>query len=148
MGVAVPRAPVVTRSPEPPQKFGHGPKFVGQLLSRNQVSQNKSGDPSCPQEKVTGALLISIEGNWCSTDIKRRKLVLYYFARERNWCTSVLKEKETGALLLSGEGNWCSTVFRRKDLMLYCSQEMETDAALFLEERNRTLSCYGRLILE
>ena len=24
MGVAVPRAPVGTRSPEPPQKFGHG----------------------------------------------------------------------------------------------------------------------------
>ena len=25
MGVAVPRAPVGIRSPEPPQKFGHGP---------------------------------------------------------------------------------------------------------------------------
>ena len=41
------------------------------------TQENKSGDPSCPQEKVTGALLISIEGNWCSTDINRRKLVLY-----------------------------------------------------------------------
>ena len=39
MGVAVPRAPVGTQSREPPQKFGHGPLFVGQLLSRNQVSQ-------------------------------------------------------------------------------------------------------------
>ena len=45
MGVAVPRAPVVSRSPEPPQKFGHGPLFVGQLLSRNQVSQNNQGEP-------------------------------------------------------------------------------------------------------
>ena len=38
MGVAVLRAPVGTRSPKLPQKFGHGPKFVGQLLSRNQVT--------------------------------------------------------------------------------------------------------------
>ena len=48
MGVAVPRAPVVTRSPEPPQKFGHGPLFVGQLLSRHQVSQNNQGEPPPP----------------------------------------------------------------------------------------------------
>ena len=44
MGVAVPRASVGTRSPEPPQKFGHGPLFVGQLLSRNQVSQKNQGE--------------------------------------------------------------------------------------------------------
>ena len=43
MGVAVPLAPVGTRSPELPQKFGHGPWFVGQLLFRNQVSQKKLG---------------------------------------------------------------------------------------------------------
>ena len=48
MGVAVPRAPMVTQSSEPPQKFGHGPKFVGQLLSRNQVSQNNQGEPPPP----------------------------------------------------------------------------------------------------
>ena len=33
-------------------------------------------------------------------------------------------------------------------MVLYCSQEKETGAVLFLGERNRTLSCYGRLILE
>ena len=42
MGVAIPRAPVGTRSPGPPQKFGHRPLFVGQLLSRKQVSQKKA----------------------------------------------------------------------------------------------------------
>ena len=52
MGVAVPRAPVVTRSPEPPQKFGHGPLFVGQLLSRNQVSQNNQGEPPLNRSKA------------------------------------------------------------------------------------------------
>ena len=45
MGVAVPRAPVGTRSPKPPQKFGHGPLFVGQLLSRNQVPQKNRVNP-------------------------------------------------------------------------------------------------------
>ena len=34
--------------PEPPQKFGHGPLYVGQLLSRNQVSQNNQGEPLPP----------------------------------------------------------------------------------------------------
>ena len=48
MGVAVPRAPVVNRSPEPPQKFGNGPYFVGQMLSRNQVLQNNQGQPPPP----------------------------------------------------------------------------------------------------
>ena len=45
MGVAVPRAPVDTRSPKLPQKFGYGPWVVRQLLSRNQVSQNKQAAP-------------------------------------------------------------------------------------------------------
>ena len=57
----------------------------------------------CFQEKGSGALLFSGEGNWCTTDLRRRKLVLYCF-----------QEKGTGALLISGVGNWCSTVFRRK----------------------------------
>ena len=85
--------------------------------------ENKSGAPSCLQEKGTGALLISGERNWCSTVFRRRKLVLYsfnekgtgalsitvlmigegtsvvLFSRERNRCTAVLKDKETGALL-------------------------------------------------
>ena len=48
MGVAVPLAPVVTRSPEPPQKFGHGPSFVGQLRSRNQVEPPPPPPPPPP----------------------------------------------------------------------------------------------------
>ena len=39
LGVAAPRAPVGGRGPRPAQKFGPGPYFVGQLLTRNQVSQ-------------------------------------------------------------------------------------------------------------
>ena len=45
MGVAVPRASVGTRSPGPPQKFGHRPLFVDQLLSPNQISQKNQGEP-------------------------------------------------------------------------------------------------------
>ena len=37
MGVAVPQALMGGWSPGPPQKFGHLSKFVGQLLSREQV---------------------------------------------------------------------------------------------------------------
>ena len=61
----------------------------------------------CFQEKETGALLFSGEGNWCSTVFRRRELVLYCF-----------QEKETGALMFSN---------RRKQV-LYCSQEKETGA--------------------
>ena len=58
----------------------------------------------CFQEKEgSGALLFSGEGNWCSTDRRRRDLVLYCF-----------QERGTGALLFSGEGNWCSTDRRRR----------------------------------
>ena len=39
MSVTALLAPVGTSSSGPPQKFGHGPSSVGQLLSRNQVSQ-------------------------------------------------------------------------------------------------------------
>ena len=39
MGVAAPQEPFGGWGPEPPQKFGHWSLFVGQLLSRNQVSQ-------------------------------------------------------------------------------------------------------------
>ena len=38
MGVAVPRALVGSWGPGSPQKFGNWSKFVGQLLSRKQVS--------------------------------------------------------------------------------------------------------------
>ena len=60
---------------------------------------------------TTGALRISGEGIWCSTDLKRKKLVHY--------CS---QEKETGALLFLGEGIWCSTVVRRMKLVHFCSQ--------------------------
>ena len=46
--MAVPRTPVGTRGPEPPQKFHYGPKFVGQMLSRNQVSQQNRVNPPPP----------------------------------------------------------------------------------------------------
>ena len=40
--------------PEPPQKFGYGPKFVGQLLSRNQVScKTNQGEYKRHQNKCT-----------------------------------------------------------------------------------------------
>ena len=74
--------------------------------------QTKGTGAYCYQEKVTGVILFSREGNWCSTGFRRRKLVLYCFhekvsgallsSGERNWCTTVLKEKETGALLFKG----------------------------------------------
>ena len=78
----------------------------------------------CFQDKGSGALLFSGEGNWC---------------------TFVLKEKEPGALLLmfSGEGDWCSTVFRRRELMhsalLFSGYEKETGALLFLGEITGTI---------
>ena len=65
----------------------------------------------CSQEKETGALLFSGEGNWCSTVFTIRYLVLY--------CS---QEKETGALLFS----------RRRKQVHYCSKEKETGALLFL----------------
>ena len=53
MGVVVPQASVGTgRSPEPPQKFGHGDLFVGQLLSRNQVTQKIRAIPPPPLNRV------------------------------------------------------------------------------------------------
>ena len=78
----------------------------------------------CSQEKETGALLFSgeeircsklstREGNWCFTDLWRKKLLLY--------CS---QEKETGALLFSRRRKlalYCSC-FRRRGLVLYCSQ--------------------------
>ena len=68
------------------------------------------------REQVSGALLFSREGNWCSTVFKRRYLVLY--------CSH---GKETGALLFS----------RRRKLVHFCSQEKEKGALLFLGEENR-----------
>ena len=49
MGVAAPRAPIGGWGPGPPQKFGHRSLFVGQLLSRNQVSQKNQGEPPLSQ---------------------------------------------------------------------------------------------------
>ena len=43
----------------------------------NCTLENKSGAPRCPQlqEKGTGDILISGEGNWCSTVFKEKGLV-------------------------------------------------------------------------
>ena len=53
----------------------------------------------CFQDKGSGAILFSGEGNWCTT---------------------VLKEKETGTILFLGEGNRCTTVLKRRKQVLYC----------------------------
>ena len=52
MGVAVPRALISGWGPGRPQKFGHGPLFVGQLLSRKQVSQKIQAAPPPPPSNV------------------------------------------------------------------------------------------------
>ena len=62
------------------------------MVINNFTQEKKSGAPSCPQEKETGAKLISGERKWFSTVFRRKELVLYCF-----------QEKKTGALLLSGE---------------------------------------------
>ena len=100
------------------------------LVAINCTQEKKSCAPRCSQEKGTGALLFSGEGNRCSTVFRRGKK-----------CTSVLKEKENGALLFSrrrklvhycyqeetsvlqfsGDGNWYTTVPRRRKLVYYCS---------------------------
>ena len=60
-------------------------------------------------EEIWCSKLSTGEGNWCSTDLKRRKLVLYCF-----------QVKGSGALLFSGERNWRTTVIRRRKHVLYC----------------------------
>ena len=55
------------------------------------------------QEKKSGVLLFSREGNWCSIVFRRRDLVINFS-----------QEKKSGALLFSGGGNRCSKVFRRE----------------------------------
>ena len=94
----------------------------------------------CFQEKVTGALLFSGEVNWCSTDRRRRKLVLYCF-----------QEKETGALQLfsrrrtlvyycsQGDGNWCTTVLSRRKQVLYCFRIREHVHYFYQEEATGAL---------
>ena len=47
------------------------------------TQEKKSGAPSCPQDKGTGALLISGERNWCNT-----------VSGEGNWCTTVLRRRK------------------------------------------------------
>ena len=66
----------------------------------------------CYQEKEAVALLFSGEGTWCSTVLRRMKLVHY--------CSQ-------------GEGNWCyiAHVFRKKGLVLYCSRENGDGAVLY-----------------
>ena len=102
------------------------------------------------QEKGTGALLFSGEGNWCSVVFRRRKLVVYSFQEketgalsttvhrigEGNRCSTVLMRRKKVLYCFSGEGNWCSTVLRRRGKVLYCFQEKETGALQFSGERN------------
>ena len=45
MDMAAPRELLGGRGPGPPQKFGNMSYFVGQLLSRKQVSQTIWGEP-------------------------------------------------------------------------------------------------------
>ena len=105
----------------------------------NFTQEKKSGAPSCPQEKGTGALrsqeketgtlLFSGERHWCSTVFRRLELVHYCF-----------QDKETGTLLFSGVGNWCytvpeerkwsTTVLKERKLVHYCSQEKKAGASL------------------
>ena len=44
----------------------------------------------CFQDKETGALLFSGEGNWCSTFLRCSKQELYCFQKKKNWCSTVL----------------------------------------------------------
>ena len=74
--------------------------------------------------------MISGEENWCTTVLRTRKQVLYYF-----W------EKEIGVLLFSGKGHCCIAVFKRRDLVLYRAQEKETGALLFSRIRKLVYYC-------
>ena len=82
----------------------------------------------CSQEKETGELLFSGEGNMFSIVFRRREHVHYCYQEKETGAlmfqekgsgalqTAVLKEKETGALLLmfSREGRWgCTYRFYR-----------------------------------
>ena len=81
-------------------------------------SQRREKRLYCFQEKETGALQFSGEGNWCYTVLRRKKKVLYCF---------------------SGEGNWCSTVLKRREKVHYCFQEKETSALQFSGEETGAL---------
>ena len=90
------------------------------------------------QEKETGTILFSGEGNWCTTVLRRMKYVLYSFnfLREGIWWYTVLRRKKLVHYYSQGEGNWCTTVFRRKKQVLYCFQEKGSVAQLFSGEGN------------
>ena len=45
MGVDATQVLVCARRPRPPQKFGQGPLFLAQLLSRNHVLHKNQGEP-------------------------------------------------------------------------------------------------------
>ena len=70
----------------------------------------------CYQEKRSGAQLFLREQNWCSTVLRRRRLV--------NYCSQE-------------EGNLCSTahVFKRRGLVLYCFREKGDGAVLYSREK-------------
>ena len=91
----------------------------------------------CYQEKGTGALLLSGEGNRCSTVFGRKKQVHYcsqeketgdlLFSRKGIWCSTVLTRKKLVHYCSEGEENWCTTVLRRRKHFLYSLQEKGTD---------------------
>ena len=56
------------------------------------------------QEKGTGALLFSGEGNRCSTAFRREQL--YYCFKDKETDALLFQEKGSGTLLFSGERNW------------------------------------------
>ena len=87
------------------------------------------------QEKESGALLFSGEGNWCTTVL----------SGERNWCTIVTRrrelvhncyqEKETGATTVFRRRKLVLTVLRRRGLVLYFSREKGDEHVLYSGER-------------
>ena len=97
--------------------------------------ENKSGAPSCSQEKGSGALLFS----------KRRKLV-HYCSQEKETGALLFLGEITGTIMFPREGNWCFTVCRRRnlvlqvvhkrrDLVLYCSQREGNWCTSVLKEK-------------
>ena len=70
------------------------------LVVINCTQEKKSGAPSYPQEKGTGALLISGERNWCSAVFRSRELV-HYCSKEKETCAVIDRDMILG---LTGTG--------------------------------------------
>ena len=76
---------------------------------------------NCSLKKETGALLFSGDRIWCSTVIRRKKLVHYSSQGEENWCTTVLGRRKKIPLL--DEGSGAILISKRRGLELYCFRE-------------------------